>query len=83
MGRGSSMQHKAEKSAAPDRASPKRRASAATKGRRVVRSLAHATLLAAGIAAVRFATPEMDPRYEIFDRTLVDRLEPPITRYHE
>jgi hypothetical protein len=77
------MQYKPEKPAAPGRASPKRRPSAANKGRRVARSLAHATLLAAGIAAVRFATPEMDPRYEMFDRTLVDRLEPPITRYHE
>jgi len=41
------------------------------------------TLVAAGVAAVRFATPEMDPRFEMFDRTLVDRLEPPITRHHE
>ena len=49
----------------------------------MARSLAHATLLAAGIAAVRFSTPEMDPRYEMFDRTLLDRLETPITRYHE
>jgi len=44
----------------------------------MARSLARATLLTAG-----FSTPEMDPRFEMFDRTLVDRLETPITRHHE
>jgi hypothetical protein len=77
------MQKKREKPAAPSRASPKRPESGPSKGRRVVRKLAHATLLAAGIAVVRFTTPEMDPRFEMFDRTLLDRLEAPITRYHE
>ena len=78
------MQHKAEKSAAPDRASPKRRASAAAKGAQGG-SLARTRHAPRGGHRGRrsFATPEMDPRYEIFDRTLVDRLEPPITRYHE
>lgn len=77
------MPKKPEKPAAPARVSPKRPASAISKGRRAARSLARATLLAAGIAAARFSTPEMDPRFEMFDRTLVDRLEQPITRYHE
>jgi hypothetical protein len=49
----------------------------------MVRALAHGTILAAGIAVVRFATPEIDARFEMFDRTLLDRLEAPITRYHE
>ena len=77
------MPKKTEKPAAAGRAPPRRAASGADRGRRAVRSLAHATLLAAGIAAARFSTPEMDPRFEMFDRTLVDRLEPPITRHHE
>jgi hypothetical protein len=77
------MPKKREKPAAPARASPNGPGSPLPKGRRAARSLAHATLLAAGIAAVRFSTPEMDPRFEVFDRTLVDRLEQPITRYHE
>jgi len=77
------MPNKTEKPAAPGRAPPKRPAPAAAAGRRMARSLARATLLTAGIAAVRFSTPEMDPRFEMFDRTLVDRLETPITRHHE
>jgi hypothetical protein len=59
----------------------KRLAAASRKGRRVVRTLAQATLLAAGLAAAQ--VPEMDSRYQMFDRTLVDRLEAPITRHHE
>jgi len=77
------MPKKPERQAAPGRVQLKRPASGASRGVRVVRSLAHVTLVAAGVAAVRFATPEMDPRFEMFDRTLVDRLEPPITRHHE
>ncbi|HEY5079315.1 MAG TPA: hypothetical protein VII43_05690 [Opitutaceae bacterium] len=58
-------------------------ASAARKGRRAVRSLARGTLLAAGIAATQMALPEMDSRFHVFDPTLVDRLQAPITRHHE
>lgn len=63
--------------------SPRQPKPAAAGRRRVVRTIAHGTILAAGIAAARLSTPEIDPRFEIFDPTLVDRLETPITRYHE
>jgi hypothetical protein len=49
----------------------------------VARALAQATLLAAGIAAAQGGGPEMDSRYHMFDPTLVDRLQAPITRHHE
>jgi hypothetical protein len=58
-------------------------AAVARKGRRVVRTLAQSTLLAAGFAATQMVLPEMDPRYHVFDPTLVDRLQAPITRHHE
>jgi len=48
-----------------------------------VRTLAQSTLLAAGLVASQLNLPEIDPRYKIFDSTLVDRLQAPITRYHE
>ncbi len=48
-----------------------------------MRTLAQRTLLAAGIAATQFTIPEVDPKYPIFDPTLVDRLQAPVTRYHE
>ena len=48
-----------------------------------MRTLAQGTLLAAGIAVTHLGVAEIDSRYQIFDRTLVDRLEAPITRYHE
>jgi hypothetical protein len=77
------MPRKPEDPASTGRTPPKRTLRGTAKGRRMARALARATLLAAGIAAVRFSTPEMDPRFEVFDRTLVDRLEAPITRHHE
>lgn len=56
---------------------------AAGRGRRIARKLAQGTLLAAGMAAAQFATPEIDPRFPMFSRTLVDRLQAPVTRHHE
>jgi hypothetical protein len=53
------------------------------KARRVVRKLAQSTLLAAGIAVTYMGLPETDPRYHVFNPTLVDRLQAPITRHHE
>lgn len=51
---------------------------------RIVRGLAKGTLLAAGLAVSQLGSiPEFDPRFHIFDRTLVDRLHAPITRYPE
>jgi hypothetical protein len=52
-------------------------------GRRIVRKLAQGTLLAAGIAATQINIPEIDPRFPMFDRNLVDRLHEPVSRCHE
>jgi hypothetical protein len=72
----------------PESQGPRPRASskrlpAATKAHRVVRKLAQSTLLAAGIAVTYMGLPETDPRYHVFNPTLVDRLQAPITRHHE
>jgi hypothetical protein len=75
------MARHSETSPARARAPSKRLIGA--KGRRIVRTLAQRTLLAAGIAATQFTIPEVDPKYPIFDPTLVDRLQAPVTRYHE
>lgn len=53
------------------------------RGRRVVRALAQGTLIAAGIAVTRIGFAEMDSRFHLFNPNLVDRLEAPISRYHE
>jgi hypothetical protein len=53
------------------------------KALRIARALAQSTLLAAGIAAAQAGGPEMDARFHMFDPTLVDRLQAPITRHHE
>jgi hypothetical protein len=50
---------------------------------RIVRTIANGTVLAVGLAAAQFAIPDNDPRFSIFNKTLVDRLQEPITRYHE
>ena len=81
--RPSPMTRTSQRMAARARPATRALAAAAKKGRRVVRSLAQGTLLAAGIAATQVALPEMDPKYQIFDPTLVDRLQAPITRHHE
>jgi hypothetical protein len=68
--------------ATPDPGPARSKRAAARKGR-VVRELAQSTLLAAGLAAAQFGTPEIDTRFHLFDPTLLDRLRAPITRYHE
>jgi hypothetical protein len=73
------MKRKSENPRVSHPETPRRRASA----RRVVRRIAQGTILAAGLAISQFAIPEIDPRFHLFDRTLVDRLQSPITRYHE
>ncbi len=61
-----------------------RRPDAAAKtARRTVKALARSTLLAAGFAVAQLGIPELDSRFHLFDPTLLDRLHPPITRYHE
>jgi hypothetical protein len=64
-------------------ARPVRPGAAKRKAGRVARALAQATLLAAGIAAAQGGGPEMDSRFQMFDPTLLDRLQAPITRLHE
>jgi len=51
--------------------------------RRIVRTIANGTVLAVGLAAAQFGMPDNDPRFSLFNKTLVDRLQEPITRYHE
>ena len=49
-----------------------------------MRKLAQSTLLAAGIAVTQLGSlPEVDPRFKLFDLTLLDRLRAPISRVHE
>ena len=55
----------------------------ARKARLIVRSLAKRTVLAAGFAVTQLSIPEVDSRFQVFDPPLVDRLQAPITRYHE
>jgi hypothetical protein len=53
------------------------------KANRIVRRLAQSTLLAAGMIATQMGGIEMDSRFQLFNPTLVDRLQAPITRHHE
>jgi hypothetical protein len=64
---------------------PKVAPSARPKAGRIVLKIAKGTLLAAGLAAAQLGLAENfnDPRFPVFSPTLVDRLQEPITRYHE
>jgi hypothetical protein len=77
------MANKHETPRAGGPARKRRLSCAATKGSRIVRTLARSTLLAAGFAVSQLGIPEIDSRFQVFDPTLVDRLHAPITRYHE
>ena len=77
------MARKTEKPPATAPAAKAPKASAAQRGQRIVRQIAQGTILAAGLAASQFGIPEIDPRFHLFDRTLVDRLQEPISRHHE
>jgi len=61
----------------------KRIPSSAAKAQRAARKLAHSTLLVAGMVATQMGGIEMDARFRMFNPTLVDRLQVPITRLHE
>ena len=41
------------------------------------------SMLAAGLALSQLYAPEQDPRFQVFNPSLVDRLHEPISRYHE
>jgi hypothetical protein len=72
---------------APRKSNPsaraKRVAASAAKAQRIARKLAQSTILAAGILATQMGGVEMDARFKVFNPTLVDRLQAPITRHHE
>ncbi len=76
------MPRRSESHAAPKR-DPEPAPRRAGRGRRIVRTIAQSTLLAAGLAATHLTVAEIDPRCPIFSPTLVDRLQAPITRFHE
>jgi hypothetical protein len=73
--------HEAQPVSGPARS--RRPVAAANKGRRIVSAFARSTLLAAGFAVAQLGIPEIDSRFHLFDPTLLDRLQAPITRYHE
>jgi hypothetical protein len=76
------MQRKQETQAAHARAT-KAAVAVRARGGRIVRKIAQGTLLAAGLAATHIGVAEIDERCPLFNPTLLDRLQAPITRYHE
>ncbi|HZZ19585.1 MAG TPA: hypothetical protein VFE25_09455 [Opitutaceae bacterium] len=76
-----------KKSENPRSAHPEKPAPHRARARRIVRTIANGTVLAVGLAAAQFglpdSVPDNDQRFSIFNKTLVDRLHLPITRYHE
>jgi hypothetical protein len=48
-----------------------------------VASVARGSLFAAGLALAQFGAPEQDPRFQVFNPSLLDSLHEPISRYHE
>jgi len=69
----------------PENPSARPAPSAPARGpaRRLVRRIAQSTLLTAGLAATQFSIPEIDPRFQVFSPKLIDKLQAPISRYHE
>lgn len=47
------------------------------------RALAQGTLLAVTLAASQMDTENVSEKKRLFDPALLDRLRPPLTRYHE
>ena len=76
------MQRKQETQASHARAA-KPALAVKARGRRIVRTIAQGTLLAAGLAATHIGVAEINERCPLFNPTLLDRLQAPITRYHE
>ncbi len=77
------MAKRQDRHSARERAPSHGPAAAGKGGRRVARTLAHGTLLAAGIAFAQFNPPDADSKFHLFHPDLLDRLRAPITRYHE
>jgi hypothetical protein len=55
----------------------------AARAGRIVRTITQGTILAAGLAAAQLGSTDDDPKYPVFSKTLVDKLQAPISRYHE
>jgi hypothetical protein len=77
------MPRKSDNTRSPHPATPVPRRPVRSGTRRIVRTIANGAVLAVGLAAAQFAVPDNDPRFSIFNKTLVDKLQAPITRYHE
>ena len=45
--------------------------------------VAKGTLIAAALAATRFARGEVEPDIRVFNAAIVDRLNEPLSRFHE
>jgi hypothetical protein len=77
----------AKKSDTPRSAKPSPGPQRPARARRIVRTIANGAVLAVGLAAAQLGMPDSlldnDPRFPLFNKTLVDRLQTPITRYHE
>ncbi|MBS0631544.1 MAG: hypothetical protein JSS11_06495 [Verrucomicrobia bacterium] len=58
-------------------------AGATRKRSNLVRRVTRGTLIAVGLTAVQFVTPEAAQKWELFDSGLVDSLHAPLTRFHE
>jgi len=56
---------------------------AGRRGRKAARTLARGTLIAAGIAATQISIRDADPRHQLFNPAVVDRLHEPISRCRE
>ena len=59
------------------------RGDAVKNARALVRRAASGTLLAASLAAAKLDAVELTEKWRIFSPHLVDRLQAPLTRYHE
>ncbi|HEY1794110.1 MAG TPA: hypothetical protein VGG34_14435 [Opitutaceae bacterium] len=55
----------------------------ARRGASAARTLARGSIIVAGLALTQLAPPESDPRFSLFDPTLLDRLHVPMSRHHE
>jgi len=55
---------------------------AAARAAKLLRRVTRGALLAVSLKAAQLAAEEAT-KFRMFDRQLVDRLKPPLTRYHE
>ncbi len=60
-----------------------RGAASARAAKRLARKVAQGTVLAAGLVALQLGTLDSDPRERLFDLTVIDRLESPLTHFRD